>query len=82
MADQAAVAVENARLLAEVRGEAASDERHRLARELHDSACQQLFSMTLHLRAAAADPAAGTGRTPSCAPSTSSPTRRWTTCGH
>jgi PAS domain S-box-containing protein len=52
MADQAAVAVENARLLAEVRGEAALNERHRLARELHDSACQQLFSMTLHLRAA------------------------------
>ena len=52
MADQAAVAVENARLLAEVRGEAALDERHRLARELHDSACQKLFSMTLHVRAA------------------------------
>ena len=52
MADQAAVAVENARLLGEVRGEAALDERHRLARELHDSACQKLFSMTLHLRAA------------------------------
>jgi PAS domain S-box-containing protein len=52
MADQAAVAVENARLVAEVRGKAALDERHRLARELHDSACQQLFSMTLHLRAA------------------------------
>jgi PAS domain S-box-containing protein len=52
MADQAAVAVENARLVAEVRGEAALDERHRLARELHDSACQRLFSMTLHLRAA------------------------------
>ncbi len=55
MADQAAVAVENARLLAEVRGEAATDERHRLARELHDSACQRLFSLTLHLRAAAVD---------------------------
>jgi PAS domain S-box-containing protein len=52
MADQAAVAVENARLVAEVRGEAALDERHRLARELHDSACQRLFSMTLHVRAA------------------------------
>jgi len=52
MADQAAVAVENARLVAEVRGAAALDERHRLARELHDSACQRLFSMTLHLRAA------------------------------
>jgi signal transduction histidine kinase len=58
MAHQAAVAVENARLVAEVRGEAALDERHRLARELHDSACQHLFSMTLHLRAAALDPAA------------------------
>jgi PAS domain S-box-containing protein len=52
MADQAAVAVDNARLLADVRDEAALDERHRLARELHDSACQKLFSMTLHLRAA------------------------------
>ena len=52
MADQAAVAVENARLLAQVRSQAALDERHRLARELHDSACQRLFSMTLHLRAA------------------------------
>jgi signal transduction histidine kinase len=53
MAHQAAVAVENARLVAEVRGEAVLNERHRLARELHDSACQRLFSMTLHLRAAA-----------------------------
>ncbi len=52
MADHAAVAVDNARLLAESRGQAALDERHRLARELHDSACQQLFSMTLHIRAA------------------------------
>jgi PAS domain S-box-containing protein len=52
MADQAAVAVENARLLAESRGKAATDERQRLGRELHDSACQQLFSMTLHIRAA------------------------------
>lgn len=52
MADHAAVAVEHARLLAESRGKAALDERHRIARELHDSACQQLFSMTLHIRAA------------------------------
>jgi signal transduction histidine kinase len=52
MADQAALAVENARLLAESRDKAALDERHRLARELHDSACQQLFSLTLHIRAA------------------------------
>jgi len=27
------------------------EERHRLARELHDSVCQALFSMTLHTRA-------------------------------
>jgi signal transduction histidine kinase len=62
MADQAAVAVENARLIAAVRGEAALGERHRLARDLHDSACQRLFSMTLHLRAAElAAPAEPTG---------------------
>ena len=80
MADQAAVAVENARLLAEVRGEAALDERHRLARELHDSACQHLFSMTLHIRAAALDPAAA-DRPRLLRTLDSSPTRRRTTCG-
>lgn len=52
MADHAAVAVENARLLTESRDRAALEERHRLARELHDSACQQLFSLALHVRAA------------------------------
>jgi signal transduction histidine kinase len=45
LADQAAVAVTNARL-------AASIERSRLARELHDSVSQALFSMTMHVRAA------------------------------
>ncbi len=45
LADQAAVAVTNARL-------AASMERTRLARELHDSISQALFSMTMHARAA------------------------------
>jgi signal transduction histidine kinase len=45
LADQSAVAVINARL-------AASVERTRLARELHDSVSQALFSMTLHARAA------------------------------
>ena len=64
MADQAAVAVENARLVAEVRGEAALDERHRLARELHDSACQRLFSMTLHIRAAELTSAPGSTDAP------------------
>jgi len=51
MADQTAVAVDNARLLAELEGKAALEERHRLARELHDSVSQALFSMTLHTRA-------------------------------
>ncbi|HVH22251.1 MAG TPA: GAF domain-containing sensor histidine kinase [Pseudonocardia sp.] len=60
MADHAAVAVQNAQLLADSRDKAALDERHRLARELHDSACQQLFSMTLHIRAAELTLAAGT----------------------
>ncbi|MDQ2849993.1 MAG: histidine kinase [Actinomycetota bacterium] len=45
LADQSAVAVTNARL-------AASVERTRLARELHDSVSQALFSMTMHARAA------------------------------
>lgn len=51
MGDQAAVAVENARLLADSKGRAALEERHRIARDLHDSIQQELFSMTLHVRA-------------------------------
>ena len=47
VADQMSVAIANARLHA-VAGElAASEERNRLARELHDSVNQLLFSMTL-----------------------------------
>ena len=45
LADQAAVAVINARLTASL-------ERARLARELHDSVSQALFSMTMYARAA------------------------------
>ncbi|MGY1709457.1 GAF domain-containing protein [Geodermatophilus sp. SYSU D00758] len=52
VADQTAVAVENARLLADGRRNAALLERQRLARELHDSVSQALFSMTLHARTA------------------------------
>jgi PAS domain S-box-containing protein len=51
MADQVAVAVDNAQLLGELEGKAALEERHRLARELHDSVSQALFSMSLTARA-------------------------------
>jgi PAS domain S-box-containing protein len=52
LADQAAVAVSNARLTSHARQAATSLERTRLARELHDSVSQGLFSMTMHARAA------------------------------
>lgn len=52
IADQAAVAVANATLYAQSERTAALVERQRLARELHDSVSQALFSMTLHARAA------------------------------
>jgi signal transduction histidine kinase len=47
VAEQMSVAIANARLHAVARELAASEERNRLARELHDSVTQLLFSMTL-----------------------------------
>lgn len=47
VADQLAVAIENARLHAAAQRVAVLEERHRLARELHDSVTQQLFSAIL-----------------------------------
>ncbi len=47
VADQLAVAIDNAELFAQTQQIAVLEERHRLARELHDSVTQQLFSMTL-----------------------------------
>jgi len=46
-ADQAALAIQNARLHQQARQAAVVEERARLARELHDSVTQALFSMTL-----------------------------------
>lgn len=52
LADEAALAVANAALYAASERDAALVERQRLARELHDSVSQALFSMTLHARTA------------------------------
>jgi signal transduction histidine kinase len=53
LADQAALALENARLHEEAEKAAAMAERNRLARELHDSVTQSLYSVTLYAEAAA-----------------------------
>jgi PAS domain S-box-containing protein len=47
IADQAAVAIENARLYEQAQQAAALEERQRLARELHDAVTQTLFSASL-----------------------------------
>jgi PAS domain S-box-containing protein len=52
IADQTAVAVENARLFAEARDKAALEERQRLARELHDSVSQALYGIALGTKTA------------------------------
>lgn len=46
-ADQAALALENAQLQQQARDAAVLEERARLARDLHDSVTQQLYSLTL-----------------------------------
>ncbi len=51
IADQAAVAVDNSRMLQQMESKAALEERHRLARDLHDSVSQALFSLTLQTSA-------------------------------
>lgn len=52
LADQAAVAAQNATLFRTAAHNATLVERQRLSRDLHDSVSQALFSMTLHARAA------------------------------
>ncbi len=51
-ADQAAIAIENARLRQEEEHVAVLEERQRLSRELHDSVTQALYSVTLFADAA------------------------------
>lgn len=53
-ADMLAGVIENARLARRAREAAVLEERNRLARDLHDSVTQQLFSMTLTAQAARA----------------------------
>ncbi len=53
LADQAALAIESARLRDQAEQAAAIAERSRLARELHDSVTQSLYSVTLYAEAAA-----------------------------
>ena len=50
MANQAAIAVDNARMFATLKLRAADAERERLARDLHDSVSQALFSLSLQAR--------------------------------
>jgi nitrate/nitrite-specific signal transduction histidine kinase len=52
IARQAAVAIENARLHERARHAAVLEERQRLARELHDSVTQSLYSIALYAEAA------------------------------
>jgi len=51
-ADQAAIAIENARLHKQAEQLAVVEERQRLARELHDSVTQSLYSASLYVNAA------------------------------
>ncbi len=62
IADQAAVAVENARLFAEAQQRAVLEERSRLAQDLHDSATQTVFSVGMLARAALAQHSQGSAQ--------------------
>jgi signal transduction histidine kinase len=51
-ADQAALAIDHARMLDRMQEAAVAEERHRLARDLHDSVTQSLYGVTLYAEAA------------------------------
>ena len=51
-ADQASLAIENARLNKKLEEAAVTEERNRMARELHDSVTQSIYSVTLFAEAA------------------------------
>ncbi len=53
LANQAAVAIENARLYEQAQHAAILEERQRLARDLHDSVTQNLYGVTMYAEAAA-----------------------------
>jgi signal transduction histidine kinase/HAMP domain-containing protein len=53
LANQAAVAIENARLYEQAQQVAVLEERQRLARDLHDSVTQNLYGVTMYAEAAA-----------------------------
>lgn len=53
MANQAGLAIESARLYEQAQQVAALEERQRLARDLHDSATQSLYAVTMFAEAAA-----------------------------
>jgi signal transduction histidine kinase len=59
LADQASLAIANAQLRSQVEQSAVAEERGRLARELHDSVTQSLYSLTLLAEAGQRTPAGG-----------------------